>query len=356
MTTLDLQQLCVDLKSWSKSLGFAELRITDTDLTQYREQHKACIDAGLHGEMRYLEKNQALRYYPEKLLPGTRSIICVRMNYLPLTVETTDLLKQDNKAYIARYALGRDYHKVMRKRLNQLAQRLQDKIGDYGYRAYVDSAPVLERQLAEKSGMGWIGKNTLLLNEHAGSWFLLGEIFTDLILPYDSAGATQHCGSCTACMDVCPTKAFTKPWVLDARKCISYLNIEYKGSIPLALRPLMGNRIFGCDDCQIFCPWTKFAEHSEEDDFQPRHQLDDIELCTLFLWSEAEFLTKTAGSPIRRTGYECWLRNIAVALGNAKRSPAIIEALLKRQAHASALVREHVSWALQQHGITTDAN
>jgi epoxyqueuosine reductase len=336
------------LKTWAAELGFDELRVTDTDVSDYVERHRSCIEQGLHGEMRYLERNQELRYHPQKLVSGTQRIICVRMNCLP-PVATRDRLQSKTRAYIARYALGRDYHKVMRKRLNMLARKLSAEIGAFGYRAFVDSAPVLERQLAEKSGLGWIGKNTLLLHEQAGSWFLLGEIFTDLPLPLDTPPPKQRCGSCTACLDICPTRAFIKPWVLDARRCISYLTIEFKGSIPLELRPLMGNRIFGCDDCQIFCPWTKFSDATTDPAFQPRHQLDDAGLIELFLWDEQEFLDKTAGSPLRRAGYECWLRNIAVALGNAPSSPAVIAALRQRSEHPSALVREHVEWALTCH-------
>lgn len=336
------------LKAWADELGFDELRVTDTDVSGYVERHRSSIEQGLHGEMRYLERNQELRYYPRNLVPGTQRIICARMNCLP-PVATRERLLSGTKAYIARYALGRDYHKVMRKRLNTLARRLAERIGPFGYRAFVDSAPVLERQLAEKSGLGWIGKNTLLLHERAGSWFLLGEIFTDLPLPLDAPQPKQRCGSCTACLDICPTRAFIKPWLLDARRCISYLTIEFKGSIPLELRPLMGNRIFGCDDCQIFCPWTKFSDATADPAFQPRHKLDDTELVELFLWSEQEFLDKTAGSPIRRAGYECWLRNLAVALGNAPSSPALIATLRQRLEHPSALVREHVEWALGRH-------
>ena len=349
--TLDFKQLVVDIRTWSKALGFADLRITDTDVSAYVAAHKRCIDAELHGEMRYLENNQDLRYHPEKLVPGSQRILCVRMDYLPQRVATDAQLQRSDQAYIARYALGRDYHKFMRKRLTRLAQRIQTRVGPYRYRAFVDSAPVLERQLAEKSGLGWIGKNTLLLNKTAGSWFLLGEIYTDLPLPVDTP-SQQHCGQCTACLDVCPTNAFIAPWVLDARKCIAYLTIEYKGSIPLELRPLMGNRVFGCDDCQIFCPWTKFAARTTASEFQPRHGLDSAGLVELFAWDEALFLANTAGSPIRRIGYECWLRNLAVGLGNAPTRDDIVAALRRRLDHPSALVREHVVWALQQHGVS----
>ena len=348
-TEEQLHEMVIKLRTWSAELGFDELRVTDTDVSQYVNSHKQCIDAGYHGEMSYLERNQELRYAPEKLLPGTLRIITTRMNYLPTETETVARLRTPDRAYIARYALGRDYHKVMRKKLTDLARKLEADIGPYNYRAFVDSAPVLERQLAEKSGMGWIGKNTLLLNEAAGSWFLLGEIFTDVPLPIDKSSVTQRCGSCTACLDICPTKAFVKPWVLDARKCISYLTIEYKGSIPVTLRPLMGNRVFGCDDCQIFCPWTKFSKNTDNLDFQPRHQLDDAQLIELFLWSEAEFDEKTMGSAIRRVGYECWLRNLAIALGNAPRSELIYTTLISRLGF-SPLVNEHIEWALSQYG------
>jgi epoxyqueuosine reductase len=347
-TPVDIQQTRALLNDWSAELGFHELRVTDTNLSAYIHSHRKAIEQGLHGEMLYLERNQELRYQPEKLLPGTTRIICVRMNYLPQEADTVTRLKTPERAYIARYSLGRDYHKFMRKRLTLLAQKLERHIGPFGYRAFVDSAPVLERQLAEKSGIGWIGKNTLLLNEQAGSWFLLGEIYTDLLLPLDRPFDKEHCGSCSKCLDVCPTRAFVKPWLLDARRCISYLTIEYKGSIPLELRPLIGNRIFGCDDCQIFCPWTKFAGTATDSDFSPRHELDSAFLKDLFLWDEQTFLEKTKGSAIRRSGYECWLRNIAIALGNAPYKSEIVEALQSRLQYPSELVQEHCRWALDQ--------
>ncbi len=346
--SIDLESTKVLLKKWSCELGFSDLRITDTNVSAYVDNHQRAIDDGLHGKMSYLERNQELRYQPEKLLPGTTRIICVRMNYLPDKVETVERLQTPDQAYIARYTLGRDYHKFMRKKLTVLAKKLEAQIGTFGYRAFVDSAPVLERQLAEKAGLGWIGKNTLLLNKQAGSWFLLGEIYTDLPLDPDKNAGEEHCGTCTKCLDICPTKAFVKPWLLDARRCISYLTIEYKGSIPVQLRPLMGNRIFGCDDCQIFCPWTKFTERSTESDFSPRHKLESANLVQLFLWEEKEFLEKTRGSAIRRAGYTCWLRNIAVALGNVPYQPDVLSALQTRLQHPSDLVVEHVEWAIQQ--------
>jgi epoxyqueuosine reductase len=274
-------------------------------------------------------------------------VISVRMDYLPAETQTIEILQNPQQAYLSRYALGRDYHKLIRRRLQQLAERIQQAVGEFGYRAFVDSAPVLERAFAEKAGLGWIGKNTMLINKRAGSWFFLGELFTDLPLELD-AKAEFHCGTCTACLEVCPTQAFVGPQILDARRCISYLTIELRSSIPLELRPLIGNRVFGCDDCQLCCPWNKFSSATEERDFTPRHSLDRADLLTLFGWSEEEFLRNTEGSAIRRIGYECWLRNLAVALGNAPASAEVKAALHTRAAHPSALVREHVGWALQQ--------
>jgi epoxyqueuosine reductase len=270
------------------------------------------------------------------------------MDYLPPDTQTLKILKQPDKAYIARYTLGRDYHKTLRKRLTRLGQRIEEACDSLGYRAFVDSAPVLERPLARDAGIGWQGKHTLILNREAGSWFLLGELFIDLPLPVDAPYDEEHCGRCTACLDVCPTQAFPAPHVLDARRCISYLTIEYRGSIDPQLRPLMGNRIFGCDDCQLICPWNRFASHSQETDFKPRHQLDDIDLVELFGWDEAQFLQKTEGSAIRRTGYEGWLRNLAIALGNSHGGPRVLAALQARLSYPSALVQEHVSWALNR--------
>ncbi len=258
-------------------------------------------------------------------------------------------LAQPEQAYVSRYALGRDYHKLIRKRLQQLAERIQQAIGPFGFRAFVDSAPVLEKAIAEQAGLGWIGKNTLVLNRKAGSWFFLGELFVDVPLPVDTPLDSEHCGRCTACLDICPTRAFTGPFQLDARRCISYLTIELKGPIPEALRPLIGNRVFGCDDCQIVCPWNRFARPSEQSDFQPRHGLDNSSLAELFLWSEEEFLQRTEGSPLRRAGYQRWLRNLAVGLGNAPSTIPVLQALRARQDDPSELVREHVAWALRQH-------
>jgi epoxyqueuosine reductase len=263
-------------------------------------------------------------------------------------IDLWQLLENTEKAYISRYALGRDYHKVLRGKLQKLAQHIEADVGEFGYRAFVDSAPVLEKGLAEKSGLGWIGKHTNLLAKDAGSWFFLGELYVDIPLPVD-APVTPHCGTCQACIDICPTKAIVAPYRLDARRCISYLTIELRETIPVEFRAAIGNRIYGCDDCQLICPWNRFAQFSQETDFRPRHPLDDAKLIELFAWNEEEFLQRTEGSPIRRIGYECWLRNIAVALGNAPTTPEILDALESRREHASALVREHVAWALEQH-------
>lgn len=299
-----------------------------------------------------MARHGSKRSRPQELVPGTLRVLALRMDYLERDTQALEVLASPQKAYISRYALGRDYHKLIRKRLSQLASRIQGEVGGGDYRAFVDSAPVLERAIAEQAGLGWIAKNAMLINAEAGSWFFLGEIYTNLPLPVDSPQASKHCGSCTACLDICPTNAFTGPFQLDARKCISYLTIEHRGSIDTALRPLMGNRIFGCDDCQLCCPWNKFAQATDEGDFQPRHGLADADLIDLLLWDESTFLAKTEGSAIRRIGHERWLRNLAVALGNAPTSDAVIDALLSRRGDPSPLVQEHVAWALQQHGVT----
>jgi epoxyqueuosine reductase len=274
------------------------------------------------------------------------------MDYLAGDTHMAKVLAQPEKAYVSRYALGRDYHKLIRKRVQQLADKIQAQIGPFGFRAFVDSAPVLEKAIAEQAGLGWIGKNTLVLNRKAGSYFFLAELFVDLPLPVDPPHATEHCGRCSACLDICPTNAFVGPYVLDARRCISYLTIELKGAIPEDLRPLIGNRVFGCDDCQIVCPWNRFARPSGEGDFKPRHNLDNAGLADLFMWDEDKFLSSTEGSPLRRTGYENWLRNLAVGLGNAPSTIPVLEALKARRNYPSELVREHVEWALKQHGLT----
>ncbi|UVE17558.1 tRNA epoxyqueuosine(34) reductase QueG [Pseudomonas sp. LS44] len=350
---LDLPALAQSIKDWGRELGFQQVGIAGLDLTEHEAHLQRWLAAGYQGDMDYMAAHGSKRSHPEELVPGTLRVVSLRMDYLPGDTRMAQLLGQPDKAYVSRYALGRDYHKLIRKRLQQLAERIQAQIGPFGYRAFVDSAPVLEKAIAEQAGLGWIGKNTLVLNRKAGSYFFLGELFVDLPLPVDAAHASEHCGRCTACLDICPTAAFVGPYVLDARRCISYLTIEYKGSIPLELRPLIGNRVFGCDDCQIVCPWNRFARPSGEGDFQPRHNLDNAELAELFRWSEDEFLSRTEGSPLRRAGYERWLRNLAVGLGNAPSSIPVLEALQARRDDPSPLVREHVQWALARHGVAS---
>lgn len=301
---------------------------------------------GFHGEMDYMARHGATRARPKELLPGTAGIISVRLDYLPAAAPAWDTLADPERAYVSRYALGRDYHKVMRARLLKLAERIAAEIGPFQARPFSDSAPVLEVALARRAGLGWRGKHSLLLDRR-GSWFFLGELFTDLPFPPDASDAA-HCGDCRACLDICPTAAIVAPYEVDARRCISYLTIEHAGAIPRELRPLLGNRIYGCDDCQLACPWNRFARLGAEADFQPRHGLDSASLVELFAWSEAEFLARLEGSAIRRIGHERWLRNIAVALGNAPRSSVAIGALEARLDHPSALLREHLQWALSR--------
>ncbi|WP_166264221.1 tRNA epoxyqueuosine(34) reductase QueG [Marinobacter caseinilyticus] len=350
-----LNRLTDDIRGWARELGFNELGITLPDTGVHADRLQRWLTEEMHGEMAYMADHGDKRYTPTSLVPGTLRVISVRMDYLAAPDSPSDTLANPEKAYIARYTLGRDYHKLIRKRLATLAKRIDEAVSGFDYRAFVDSAPVLERALAQRAGLGWIGKNTMLLNRKAGSFFFLGEIFTNAPLPVDEPYEAEHCGRCSACLDVCPTNAFPSPYTLDARRCISYLTIELKGSIPEELRSLMGNRVFGCDDCQLVCPWNRFSKPTTEDDFQPRHQLDNSELATLFLWSEEEFLKNTEGSAIRRTGYEGWLRNLAVGLGNAPSTIPVIEALKQRAQHPSALVREHVLWALQRHGLADHA-
>ena len=346
---LDLLALTASIREWAAQLGFQQVGITDIDLTEDALRLDAYLAAGYHGEMEYMASHGTMRSRPDELVPGTLRVISVRMDYLPEDTQMVQMLAQPEQAYVSRYALGRDYHKLIRKRLQQLAEKISQEIGPFGHRAFVDSAPVLEKPLARKAGLGWVGKNTLILNRKAGSWFFLGELLVDLPLPIDQPNDRDHCGKCTACLQVCPTQAFVGDRVLDARRCISYLTIELKGAIPEDLRPLIGNRVFGCDDCQLVCPWNRFAKPTQEDDFQPRHRLDNSSLVELFMWTEDEFLARTLGSPIRRTGYERWLRNLAVGLGNAPSTIPVLEALKARLEHPSELVREHVRWALQQH-------
>jgi epoxyqueuosine reductase len=341
--------LKADIVRWGTELGFQQVGISDIDLADAELRLVDWLADGCHGVMHYMHKHGEKRSRPERLVPGTLRIISARMDYLPRNQENADkLLDHDSIAYVSRYALGRDYHKVLRRRLQKLATRIEQHIGDYGYRVFVDSAPVLEKPLAEKAGIGWIGKHTNIINQKAGSWFFLGELYTDLPLPVDDK-ATAHCGTCRECIDICPTDAIVAPYKLDARRCISYLTIELRESIPIEFRKAIGNRIYGCDDCQLCCPWNKFAEPTGEDDFAPRHGLDAAELSELFSWSEARWLERTAGSAIRRIGYESWLRNIAVALGNARTTAVIISALESRLDSDSELVVEHINWALAQH-------
>ncbi|MCX4027596.1 tRNA epoxyqueuosine(34) reductase QueG [Endozoicomonas sp. SM1973] len=344
-----LNSLAADIKHWGRELGFQEVGISGIDLGPHEQYLNDWLATGYHGELDYMAVHGTKRSRPAELVPGTLTVISARMDYLPGDTETIRILDDPSQAYISRYALGRDYHKVIRKRLAKLATKITEAVGEFGYRAFVDSAPILEKAIAEQAGIGWIGKNTLVLNRKAGSWFFLGELFTDLPLPTDSPTEKNHCGRCTACLDICPTDAFAGPYQLDARRCISYLTIELKGSIPVELRSKMGNRVFGCDDCQLVCPWNRFAKPTQETDFLPRHKLDSSSLVELFLWTEEEFLNRTAGSPIRRSGYQGWLRNLAVGLGNAPTSTAVIDALKSRLAGASELVREHIEWALEQH-------
>ena len=342
-------ELVDQIKALGLQLGFQQVGITDTNLTAFDDYLLDYLKKEHHGEMDYMKKHGLLRLRPELLVPGTKSIIVVRMNYLPPNDGMRETLKDKSKAYIARYALGRDYHNLMRKRLKDFAKAITDLAGEHGYKVCVDSVPIMEKALAQKSGLGWTGKNTLILNKQVGSYFFLGALLTDLELPFDSSLPEEHCGKCKACITVCPTQAIVAPYQLDARRCISYLTIENKGAIPVEFRSLMGNRIFGCDDCQIMCPWNRYAKITDEKDFHPRHQLDNRQLIDLFLLTEEEFIRMTEGSPMKRAGYEGWLRNIAVALGNAPFEASIIHALKQRENHESELVREHVIWALDQH-------
>ena len=337
------------------ALGFNQIGITDTDLQAAEVKHQAWVAKSFHGEMDYMAKHGVKRTRPAELVPNTLRVISVRLDYLPPdSLHSESVLQDQSKAFISRYALGRDYHKVMRNKLQKLGDKIQTEvtklaITDFSYRVFTDSAPVLEVALAEKAGLGWRGKHTLLINKNHGSWFFIGEIYTNLPLIADEIAPSNHCGTCTSCIDVCPTKAITAPYEVDARRCISYLTIELKGSIPVEFRPLIGNRVYGCDDCQLFCPWNKFAQITTENDFHIKHGLDDISLVDCFSWSEDEFKVKMAGSAIYRIGYVQWLRNIAVGLGNAPTTVAVIHALSQHINHENELVQEHVRWALAQH-------
>ncbi len=348
LQAVDLNALALSIKSWAFDFGFQSCGICDTNLAQAEQKLFEWLDNHYHGEMHYMAKHGTMRSRPAQLLEGTRRIISVRMNYWPEeNLDCKQLLQQPEQAYISRYALGRDYHKLMRQRLQKLANKIEDNIGSFGYRVFVDSAPVLEKAIAEKAGLGWIGKHSNLINEKTGSLFFLGEIYTDLPLPVDIPGK-NHCGDCTACIDACPSNAIIAPYIVDARRCISYYTIELRESIPEELRSMMGNRIYGCDDCQLVCPWNRFTDPTDEADFQARQDLDTASLLRLFQWTEDEFLQNTEGSAIRRIGYECWQRNIAVALGNCDANDEVIKILKQHYNHPSELVREHIHWALLQ--------
>jgi len=344
-----LAALAVRMKSWGRDLGFQAVGVADTDLSTAEPRFLAWLASGFAGELDYMRKHGAKRTRPASLVPGTVRVISARMDYRPGAADSERVLADGDKAFIARYALGRDYHKVLRSRLQRLADRIAEETGVFGYRVFTDSAPVMEVELARKAGLGWRGKHTLLIAREAGSFFFLGDIYTDLPLPVD-APVDEHCGSCRKCLDVCPTRAIVAPYELDARRCISYLTIELKGSIPVELRPLIGNRVYGCDDCQLVCPWNRYAQLSPEPDFRVRNGLDAAELIELFAWTEEEFRRRMAGSAILRIGYERWLRNLAVGLGNAPNSAGAVAALRARAGHPSALVREHVAWALARQG------
>jgi epoxyqueuosine reductase len=349
-STDSFAELVSSIRVWGHELGFQQIGIAGVAIAADEERLMRWLEQGRHGAMHYMHRHGRKRARPQELVPGTLRVISARMDYLPPQARDADeVLRDPELAYVSRYALGRDYHKVLRRRLARLAERIQAHSASAAHRVFVDSGPVLEKALARDAGLGWIGKHTNLINRSAGSWFFLGEILTDLPLPV-ATPAENHCGTCRACIDVCPTGAIIGPYELDARRCISYLTIELRDAIPEQLRKAVGNRIYGCDDCQLVCPWNKFAHPTGENDFAPRHGLDDAKLVELFGWSEPEFLARTEGSAIRRIGYECWLRNIAVALGNAPTTTEIVQALSARRGDPSALVREHVQWALKQHG------
>ncbi len=351
----DATAAIAQIRQWGAELGFQKIGIADVDLRDAEPRLGEWLRAGFHGDMDYMAKHGTKRSRPAELVPGTLRVITARMDYLARhATDSWQVLGDSSRAYVSRYALGRDYHKVLRRRLQRLADRIAEHYGAHRYRVFTDSAPVMEVELAAKAGLGWRGKHTLLLDRQAGSFFFLGEIYTDLPLPLD-APVRDHCGTCRKCIDVCPTQAIVGPYQLDARRCISYLTIEHHGSIPAELRPLIGNRVYGCDDCQLVCPWNRYARPTDEADFAVRNGLDDVTLVALFAWTEQDFHTRLLGTAIHRIGYERWLRNLAVGLGNAGTSDEIIAALRARAGHPSPLVREHVSWALSRHGMAANA-
>ncbi len=343
-----LSKITDQLPQWASELGFADIAISGIQLAQHENYFKAWLNKHFHGEMDYMAKHGSKRYRPDELEPGTITVISVRLDYFPPQAESIqNVLSNKNLGLISRYATGRDYHKIIRKRLQKLADKMQQAVGVFGYRVFTDSAPVLEKALAENAGLGWIGKHTNLINRTAGSWFFLGEIYTDLPLPVKAHQPVNHCGTCKACIDICPTQAIVAPYQLDARRCISYLTIELKNAIPIEFRQAIGNHIYGCDDCQLVCPWNRFSKPSDEKDFTVRHGLDAPELLSLFAWTEDDFLEKMQGSPIRRIGHMQWLRNIAVALGNAPYSSDIILALKDQRPKVNPMVQEHIDWAIK---------
>ena len=360
--TINYPQLVEKIKSWGKELGFSQLGIADIDLSQHEQALNEWLKNDYHGNMDYMKRHGLMRARPAELEPGTVRVISVRLDYLPTNAKFARILNSKENAYISRYALGRDYHKLMRKKLQQLGKKITDYYKNFNFRPFVDSAPILERPLAEKAGLGWVGKHSLLINKDAGSWFFLGELLINIPLPLtideqeNKSAVANECGSCVACIKICPTQAIVEPYVVDARRCISYFTIESPDSIPVEFRPLMGNRIYGCDDCQLICPWNKYAKLSLENDFQARNQLDDISLLTLFSWNEEKFLTIFQGSPIRRIGFQSWQRNISVALGNAPWDRHIVSALEDKLNQASVLVSEHIQWALEQQRKKNPAN
>lgn len=352
MTTsaINYQELTEKIKLWGQELGFSQVGICDVDLSAHEAALTRWLENNYHGNMDYMARHGLMRARAKELVEGTLNVISVRMDYLPTDAKFARILKNRDHAYISRYALGRDYHKLMRKRLKQLGEKIKAHCESFNYRPFVDSAPILERPLAEKAGLGWVGKHSLLINKQAGSWFFLGELLVDLPLLVDKK-PENDCGSCVACIKICPTQAIVEPYVVDARRCISYLTIELRDAIPAEFRSLIGNRIYGCDDCQLICPWNKFAKLGSEDDFKPRQNLDNIALLELFSWDEESFLSKTEGSPIRRIGFACWQRNIAVALGNANYSKANVTALSDKLSSADKMVAEHIHWALEQQNL-----
>ena len=344
---IDHDKLIDKIHQWSEELGFAQIGFSDVDLSEYEGTYNQWIKNNYHGDMDYMARHGTMRTRPAELVEGTLSCISVRMNYLPKNSQFAKILKKPDHAYISRYALGRDYHKLMRKRLKTLGNKISEYCENFNFRPFVDSAPILERPIAEKAGLGWIGKHSLVINKEAGSWFFLGELLVNIPLPTKTK-PNNDCGKCVACIKICPTGAIVEPYVVDSRRCISYLTIENKGAIPTEFRSLIGNRIYGCDDCQLICPWNKFAKLTELDDFNARDNLDNITLLELFSWNEAYFLKKTEGSPIRRIGFESWQRNIATALGNSSYNERIIKALKEQLPKSSSMVAEHIEWAIAQ--------